>query len=210
MGFIKHNAEKQGLNCDFEVLDTLEITRRLFPDLENHKLDTVATHLDVELVEHHRAMDDAKATAHIFLKCGELSKNSELVKHFAQCKEGFGRYFNAKIYQMPKRTDNAPVKRVELHAHTKMSKMDGLVSARDLVERAAEWGHKAIAITDSNVVQAFPEAYRASRGKNIKVILGADIKVHSGDTDYFVTLLAKNPLGLKNLYKLISLCPQHN
>ena len=72
MGFIKYNANKQGLDCDFVVLDTLEIARRLFPRLVNHKLDTVARHLGVELLEHHRAADDAKATARIFLKCMEI------------------------------------------------------------------------------------------------------------------------------------------
>ena len=76
MGFIKHNAEKQGLDCDLEVLDTLEIARRLFPRLVNHKLDTVTRYLGVELLEHHRAADDAKATAHIFLKCMEIFQSN--------------------------------------------------------------------------------------------------------------------------------------
>ena len=206
MGFVRHNAEKQGLDCNFDVLDTLEITRLLFPDLENHKLDTFATHLDVELVEHHRAMGDAKATAHIFLKCGELCENSGIVKYFEQGKEDFCKYFNAKTYQTPKRTDNAPIKRVELHAHTKMSAMDGMISARDLVERAAEWGHKAIAITDHTAVtQAFPEAYRASRDKNIKIIYGSDFLVNDDGVNFCVNLLAKNTTGLKNLYKIVSL-----
>ncbi|MDR2569188.1 MAG: 3'-5' exoribonuclease [Oscillospiraceae bacterium] len=71
MGFIKTNANKQGLDCSFEILDTLTLARRLFPYLRNHKLDTVASHLNVELLKHHRASDDARATAHIFLKCLE-------------------------------------------------------------------------------------------------------------------------------------------
>ena len=74
MGFIRANAWAQGLDCDFEILDTLSIARRLFPSLENHKLNTVANHLDIELLNHHRAADDARATAHIFLRCCELSK----------------------------------------------------------------------------------------------------------------------------------------
>ena len=71
MGFIKANAAVQGLECNYEIVDTLSLARRNFPGLENHKLGTVAKHLDVEHIDHHRAMGDAKATAQIFLWCME-------------------------------------------------------------------------------------------------------------------------------------------
>lgn len=58
-----------------------------------------------------------------------------------------------------KRTDRAPQKRVELHCHTNMSDMDGVNDISDIMERAAEWGHRGIAITDHGVVQSFASAY---------------------------------------------------
>lgn len=65
-------------------------------------------------------------------------------------------------------------KRVELHAHSKMSMMDSVVEVKDLVATAARWGHEAIAITDHEGVYAFPEAYQASKDHGIQVIYGLE------------------------------------
>jgi DNA polymerase-3 subunit alpha (Gram-positive type) len=72
------------------------------------------------------------------------------------------------------RMDEAPEKRVELHLHTQMSSMDGVSSVKDLVQRAAFWGHSAIAITDHGVVQAFPEAYAAGQKNGVKILFGVE------------------------------------
>lgn len=74
-----------------------------------------------------------------------------------------------------KRVDKAPVKRVELHCHTKMSDMDGVSEVKDLIKRAKQWGMDAMAVTDHGCVQSFPDAnHSVERGDNFKVLYGVE------------------------------------
>ncbi|MDD3413574.1 MAG: PolC-type DNA polymerase III [Lachnospiraceae bacterium] len=73
------------------------------------------------------------------------------------------------------RMDHSPIKRVELHCHTKMSEMDGVAEAKDIIRRAKAWGHEAIAITDHGVVQGFTEANHAiEKDDPFKIIYGLE------------------------------------
>ena len=66
--FIINKAEKIGINVDTTIIDTVLLAQFLMPNLHNYKLDTLTKHLNVVLESHHRAVDDAAATADIFVK----------------------------------------------------------------------------------------------------------------------------------------------
>ena len=129
----------------------------------------------------------------------------------------------AELQKYRKTDKHEGLRRVELHCHTNMSAKDAVSSGDSIVEQAFKWGHKAVAITDHGVVQAYPAA--AAAVKKIKKG-GGDFKVIYGVESYFVNdelndidnmtpkeaakhryhqiILVKNLTGLKNLYKLVS------
>lgn len=72
------------------------------------------------------------------------------------------------------RPDKSEKKRVELHLHTRYSALDALTDPAKAVERAAFWGHPAIAVTDHGVAQAFPEMWKAGKKHGVKVIYGIE------------------------------------
>ncbi len=88
--------------------------------------------------------------------------------------------------------DDAELPRVELHTHTMMSAMDGVIDASKLVSSVAKMGQKAIAVTDHNCVQAFPDLFHAVEGYNkgkegsdrFKVLYGAEMNIVNDDVDF--------------------------
>ncbi|MHC1746244.1 MAG: PolC-type DNA polymerase III [Negativicutes bacterium] len=109
--------------------------------------------------------------------------------------------------QKDERVDTAKTPRVELHAHTRMSSMDSVASVKKLITTAAKWGHPAVAITDHGVVQAFPEAHETACKAGIKIIYGMEAYLFTDDINHarHIILLACNNIGLRNLYRMVSL-----
>lgn len=134
-----------------------------------------------------------------------------------------GRVTKIQVTSPPEVTDNAEVKRVELHAHTQMSAMDALTGVEEYIKQAVKWGHTALAITDHGVVHAYPQAYKfindEKRPQPIKLIMGMEgylveknrkinreDKKEEKDTQkpWHIIILVKNKIGLRNMYKLVS------
>ena len=106
-------------------------------------------------------LDDKKlAAVKAKVKEGTYVKASGKAQYDPYAKELTILANNVIEWEKPKgRMDTAETKRVELHMHTQMSAMDGVSSCSSIIKNAIKWGHKAVAITDHGVVQAFPEAH---------------------------------------------------
>ena len=161
---------------------------------------------------------DKKADAQPFadqLKAGSLVKIAATPKYDDYAKEIVLFINNLEVLEKEAaREDTADVKRVELHVHTTMSAMDAVIPVEKLIQTAAAWNWNAVAITDHGVIQAFPNAAIAAeklakQGKKIKIIYGMEGYLVGEDFKQkfanHVIILAKNKIGLENLYKLISI-----
>lgn len=78
-GFIKVNCERLGLAYNTKAIDTVSVSRALLTDLKSHRLNVVAKKLGIKLENHHRAVDDAQATAEIFLRFLEMFKEQGVI-----------------------------------------------------------------------------------------------------------------------------------
>ncbi|WP_427113258.1 PolC-type DNA polymerase III [Megasphaera sueciensis] len=107
------------------------------------------------------------------------------------------------------REDTNPTPRVELHLHTIMSDMDALITVKELIKTIKKWKHPAVAVTDHGVVQSFPllQEIATNPVNNVKIIYGMEGYLFDEhiDESYHIVILAKNMVGLRNLYKLISI-----
>ena len=99
-GFIRQKAKDQGIETDFTVVDTVGLARVLFPELAKYKLDNIAKKLKISLENHHRAVDDAGATAEIFEKFVEMleEKGFHTLKEVADFANGSADIVKKKPY----------------------------------------------------------------------------------------------------------------
>ena len=133
---------------------------------------------DCIIVKHIKPKEEAVELGKI-LKKGTAIKVSGKLSSDKFLNELIVSAYNIEIFTEEPEVDTAEEKRVELHLHTNMSAMDGISDVSEIVNKACSWGHKAIAITDHGVVQAFPDAAMAAQklkkaGKDIKIIYGIE------------------------------------
>ncbi|MGL5477920.1 MAG: PolC-type DNA polymerase III [Clostridium sp.] len=194
-GFNKYKKEPKGENTilgrnisqEAITIDEIDETSGYVAIIgEVFKTETIETRTGKTILTFYITDYTSSITVKCFLKEKDKEEVLENVKKGLYCKvRGEAIYdtyarevvlMGRDIVKMKKieRMDGSEEKRVELHLHTNMSTMDGIASASKLVERAAKWGHKAIAITDHGVVQAFPDAQSAAKKSGIKVIYGVE------------------------------------
>ena len=123
--------------------------------------------------------------------------------------------YDVLFVERKKREDNAPVKRVELHLHTKLSSMDAFCDPGGIVRLAHRMGHPAIAITDHGNMYGVKNFHDTATDAGVKPILGCEVYVAPGsrfdretsrgeDRYYHLVLLAENNTGYSNLMKIVS------
>lgn len=115
-----------------------------------------------------------------------------------------------EVQTVKRRQDAAEDKRIELHVRTGMSRADGVTLEEEYIQRAAEWGHTAIAIADYGVTKVLPRAFKAAKRQNIKLLPGCEGFMLPGENSpiesgYPIMLLATNRQGMTNLNRLMTM-----
>ena len=100
ISFIKSSMHRMGIHFDYEYIDTLELSRFLLPDLKKHKLDVLTSMFNINLENHHRAIDDATATGFVFLKLLDLLKEQNCLDLDALSKIKSKNYYNVHKVSM--------------------------------------------------------------------------------------------------------------
>ena len=170
---INDGMEEEGLFCfEAEVFEVNSRDLRTGKCLVSFSISDGSNSIGVKIFTKDSAERDDLLNK---VKKGEWYKFEGSVRYDTFEKELALYAMNINIGRGPeKRKDDADLKRIELHCHTTMSDMDGMSSAKAIVKRAMSWGHKAIAITDHGVLQAFPEAMETVRGTDMKIIYGVE------------------------------------
>ena len=175
-----------------EEIERVVVTGKIF------KIDKVANRLNQRLIVTVYILDESSALILKYFEGRRFSKEMLEALEVGQSIRVYGnieydRYARDLVLKVEKSEiisdifavfDDAHKKRIELHAHTNKSEMDGIPSATDLVNYAYGLGHEAVAITDHNVIQAFPEAQRAADKINrlnqkqvFKIIYGVEFNL---------------------------------
>lgn len=160
------NVKVEGVIFDSEVRE-LRTGRKILQLKLTDYTDSIAA----KMFSRHGKNDDAVFDA--------LSKNDWVIIEGNVEYDEFSRDMvlmirNLNVVDKPEKTDKSTEKRVELHLHSEMSQMDGLRNIGEYVKRAKDFGHTAIAVTDHNTVQAFPDAYHAAQKHGLKMIYGME------------------------------------
>ena len=171
--------EVDNINVEVQIFEVMPSTKKGFNSL-TLKVTDFSTSMYVRIFARSEEEYEeilGKFKEGMWLRIAGYVKNNNFYNDFV---------INARTIEFIEKKENIPMdeeedKRVELHVHTTMSQMDGVVSASDIIKRAIKWGHKAIAITDHNAIQTFPAI---SKFKNdIKVLFGVELAMIDDDLD---------------------------
>lgn len=185
-------AQKKNI-CDIDINQkTVLVEGRIFDTSEvetNHgkiiytiyltdNTSAISAKLYLNDLNRDKIMENTKKSSWVIIK-GDIKKNyytNDLELNVTAIKKS----------KEVERMDESEEKRVELHLHTNMSAMDSVLPVKDAINQAIKWGHKAIGITDHGVVQAYPDAMNASKGKDIKVLYGCEVYLVDDSQDIIV------------------------